>query len=102
MALIISATQNNKLKLNGTLIELNSIYVRINWSCPITGKNINYSLIPFIDKSMYDLGTAAPIYFEGGSGIAVLDINEIQDLTTIHNKVKENLESLGFEVSIEL
>ena len=57
MALIISATETAKLTVKGLDIELDSVYARINWQAPANGKNVQYSLIPFLDKEKFKSNT---------------------------------------------
>lgn len=102
MALIISATENAKLSVKGLNIELPSIYARINWQSPIDGKSVNYALVPFINKDEFVNENPCPVTFEGGSGGFALQDGQVQDLATIHELVKAELETKGFQVTIDL
>jgi hypothetical protein len=102
MALIINATESKKLPITGTSFELQSIYTRINWNAQINGISVQYTLVPFETKSFYLNNEPCPIAFEGGSGFVQLAENQTQDLVTIHELVKAELEAKGFEVTIDL
>lgn len=102
MALIITATENAKLPLKGTEIELASIYARINWNAPMSGKSIQYSLIPFISKAFYQNDNPVMVTFEGGAGYIQLVDGDSQSLQFVHDKIKEKLEAIGYIVTIEL
>lgn len=102
MALIITATETAKLPIKGTNIELESIYARINWNAPIQGKSIQYGLVPFINKLFYKNNNPVMINFVGASGFIALQENDEQSLQFVHEKIKEQLESLGFTVIIQL
>jgi hypothetical protein len=102
MALIINATETAKLSVQGMNIELTSIYARIKWQCLIDGKSISYGLIPFLDKENYKNENPCPVTFQGGAGGFVLQEGQVQDLQTIHELVKAELEAKGFVVTIDL
>jgi hypothetical protein len=102
MALIITATETAKLTVEGLNIELPSVYTRINWQAPASGKNVQYSLIPFLDKENFKVDNAAPVTFAGGAGGFALAEGQEQSLQVIHELVKAELETKGFSVTIEL
>jgi hypothetical protein len=102
MALILTATEEKKFIIEGTNFEFESIYVRINWNAPMHGLSAQYSLIPFQNKSFYKLNKPCPITFDGGSGFVIIENGSSQDLLTIHQLVKVELESKGFNVTIDL
>lgn len=102
MALIITATENAKLPLRGTDIELASIYARVNWNAPMSGKSIQYSLIPFISKEFFKNDNPVMVTFEGGTGYIQLMDGDSQSLQFVHDKIKEQLEAKGFVVTIDL
>ena len=102
MALIINATETAKLSVKGLNIDLPLVYARIKWQSPIDGKSIQYSLVPFLDKENYKNDNPCPVTFAGGAGGFLLQEGQIQDLQTIHELVKTELETKGFVVTIDL
>ena len=102
MALIITATETAKLPIKGTSVELPSVYARVNWNAPIHGKSVQYGLIPFVDKLFYKADNPVMVIFEGATGYIELTEGDSQSLQFVHDKIKEKLEAIGFEVTIEL
>lgn len=100
MALIISSTETQKIKYRGTNIEVPSVYTRINYTCPMNGKSIQYSFTPFTSKEYYDLGEPCYLTWSVQSSTAILELGEEQNLQVVHEKAKEFVESLGYLAEI--
>lgn len=100
MALIISSTETKKIKYRGTNIDVHSVYARINYSCPINGKSIQYTLVPFTSKDYYTSNDPCYLKWDVEASFIQLETGEQQDIQLVHQKVKSNLESLGYLVEI--
>ena len=98
MALLI---QNAKFK--NTEVLAPTMYVRLQYLAQADGKKASVALIQALDKasalSWQTISTNIP-----ESNLVTLSEGESQDLLTIHQKVKENLENLnlGFIITIDL
>lgn len=97
MALIVKKTQ-----FKNTSVDVENVYVRIQFMAMPNGKNVGSILQSYQSKVDYEnrktIETEVPnnIQFE-------LDTEtQVQDVATVHQVVKSKLEELGFEVTIEL
>lgn len=96
MALLIS-----KSKFRNTDIEAPQLYARLQYMCPADGTKANVNLLIALNKNAAltnkTVATDIPEHM-----LVDIPSDQNQDLTTVHELVKENLESKGFEVIIQL
>ena len=96
MALLI-----NNAKFKNTEISTPELYVRIQFTALANGKSTTVTLITSDTKENALLFKKIDTNLAEQFLLEMLE-NETQDLAVIHNKVKAELEALGFEVSINL
>lgn len=115
MGLIVTSTENAKLKLHGLSIELPSVYIRIKPYFHFNGIDIESDLKHFESKEKYKQDTdQTPLninaLFKGSNGDYGLIFNhackcvgeETQCHLTYHTYLKQALEALGYTVTIDL
>jgi hypothetical protein len=102
MALIIKATENKKITISGTGIELPEVYGRIRFLGDFNGTSIQGEVMTFANSQTFAEGkilyTDVPI----GNYQAELSEGEIQSLETAHKYGKLAYEQQGYEVIIDL
>lgn len=96
MALLI-----NNAKFKNTTVSAPQVYVRLQYVALADGKQTSVVLLTGLDKesalTWSGISTNLPEQF-----LLEMNDNETQDLAVIHNKVKAELESKGFEVIVSL
>jgi hypothetical protein len=103
MALIIISTQNNPIHVQGTSIELTSVYTRLEYSCRPDGVTIEIAFYTYADYAGYLVASYLPTDLPLSNLTQDIDIlTQIQDLSTVHDIAKANLESRGYIVTIDL
>lgn len=102
MALIIKATEDKKITISGTTIELPEVYGRIRFLGDYQGNSIQGEIMTFASRTAFDEGknifTDVPI----GAYNAELAVDEIQSLETAHKYAKQAYEEMGYKVEIDL
>jgi hypothetical protein len=102
MAILIKATEEKKITISGTGIELPSVYGRIRFLGDFNGKSIEGEVMTFANAETFAEGkqlyTDVPI----GSYRADLQEGEVQSLETAHKYAKIAYEQQGYEVDIIL
>lgn len=102
MGLIINATEQKKIVITGTDIELPSVYGRLRFVGDFSGKDIQAEVMTFANISTFNEGkmlyTDVPI----GSFTQPLEEGEVQSLDTAHKYAKIAYEQMGYEVVIDL
>jgi hypothetical protein len=103
MALIITPTQEKKIHVQGTEIELTSVYNRIEFGCRPNGKTMELAFYTYADKAAYEAGSHLPTDLPISN--LILNINletQTQGLESAHELAKEYLEQQGYVCTIEL
>ena len=103
MALILTPTQEKKIKIQGTTIELNSLYLRLEFKARMDGSTLEINGSQFINKEMFLNST--PVAADITSPQVMFNIDtttEVQDISTAHKYLKEYYESNGYTVTIDL
>jgi len=103
MALIITPTTEQKIHIQGTTIEVNQIYNRLEFVCRPNGITMEISFNTYLDKSMYFNQT--PILTDLPTRRLLVDIDpltQIQGVQSAHDLAKFWYESLGYSVTIDL
>jgi hypothetical protein len=103
MGLIINSTEEVKIFIQGTEIEVPSIYARLEFAGRYDGKKLDIGISTYASKEAYAgganiLSTTAPL---GNISVEILE-NEMQSLETAHEYAKKAYEEQGYEVIIDL
>lgn len=88
-------------KFKNTEISAPELYARLQYFCMLDGKKVNVKLVIATNKVEALAWKEIPTNLPEALTI-VLGDNENQDLATIHNAVKTELEAKGFDVTIDL
>jgi hypothetical protein len=103
MGLIIKSTEDKKITIQGTTIELNEVYGRIEFAGRADGKTLEVAVATYASKQAFkesasQLSTNVP----QGSFTVELKEGEVQSVETAHEYAKQAFEQLGFDVEIDL
>jgi predicted ATPase len=102
MAILIKATEEKKILISGTEIELLEVYGRIRFLGDFSGTSIEGEVATFANKATFLEGkmlyTDVPI----GSYKSDLEPTETQSLETAHKYAKLAYEQMGYEVIIDM
>jgi predicted ATPase len=102
MAILIKATEEKKITISGTGIELPEVYGRIRFLGDYSGTTIEGEVSTFANITTFEEGkmlyTDVPI----GNYKANLEEGEVQSLETAHKYAKIAYEQLGYEVIIDM
>jgi hypothetical protein len=102
MAILIKATEEKKITISGTGIELPEVYGRIRFLGDYSGTTIEGEVATFANAETFEEGkmlyTDVPI----GAYQANLEEREVQSLETAHKYAKMAYEQEGYEVEIIL
>jgi hypothetical protein len=103
MALIITPTTEQKIYVQGTTIELNSVYNRIEFGCRPNGTTMEIAFYTYIDHDAYVTGNSVPTSLPTSNLTQDIDsATQTQSLTAAHELAKTWYESLGYNVTINL
>ena len=102
MAILIKATEEKKIIISGTGIELPEVYGRIRFLGDYSGTTIEGEVSTFANAETFTEGkilyTDVPI----GSYKSNLEEGEVQSLETAHKYAKIAYEQQGYEVIIDM
>ena len=102
MAILIKATEEKKITISGTGIELPDVYGRIRFLGDFSGTSIEGEVATFANKVTFlenkMLYTDVPI----GNYKSNLEAGEVQSLETAHKYAKIAYEQMGYEVIIDI
>lgn len=103
MALIIKPKGQNIIEIPGADIQLESLYVRIDFGGRADGKTIEFAPSSFKSKEKFVEGksivTNIPMQ---GMAVNIDTSIEVQSVETAHKYAKLYFEQLGYDVTIEL
>ena len=103
MALIISPTTEQKIYVQGTTIELASVYNRLEFSCRSNGVSMEVAFSTYVDHDAYTTGNLVPTDLPTGNLVRDIDpLTQVQGLDSAHELAKAWYESLGYNVRIDL
>lgn len=103
MGLIISSSEEQKITILGTEIELPEIYGRIEFAGRMDGKTLEISVSNYASKQAYKTGAnIISTNVQSGSFKVEIEDDEIQSMETSHKYAKQLFESIGFDVEINL
>lgn len=103
MALIITPTLEQKIYIQGTSVELNQVYNRLNFVCRPNGITMEIGFTIYLDKTMFLNQT--PLLTNLNTNVIIVDIDPLtqsQSVQTAHELAKTWYESLGYGVIIDL
>lgn len=102
MALIIKATENKKINIAGTQIELPEVYARLEFVGRANGLSIEVASATYTSKVTFAEGKPVFTDLPSGNVNATIEPSEEQSLDTAHKYAKMAYEQLGYEVVIDL
>jgi hypothetical protein len=102
MAILIKATEEKKITISGTGIELPEVYGRIRFLGDFNGKTIQGEVATFANKETFLEGKMLYTDVPVGSYQSELEAGEVQSLDTAHKYAKIAYEQMGYEVIIDM
>ena len=103
MALIITPTQDKKIHLQGTSIEIPQVYNRIEFGCRPNGIAMELAFYTYADKAAFETNSSLPTDIPTQNLVADIDpLTQVQGLDAAHELSKTYYEGLGYQVTIEL
>lgn len=103
MALIITPSTEKKIHVQGTDIELTSVYNRIEFGCRPNGITIELAFYTYADKPAYESGLHLPTDLPTSNLTLDIDpLTQIQSVESAHELAKEYFEQQGYVCTIEL
>jgi hypothetical protein len=101
MALIITPTEDKKIYVQGTSIELSQVYNRLEFGCRPNGTTMEIAFNTYLDASSYRSGSYLPTDLPTSNLITNIDpTTQIQGLEAAHDLAKLYYEELGYDVAI--
>jgi hypothetical protein len=101
MGLFIRPTQEKKIKISGTDIELNEVYGRIDFVGRQDGKTLEIATTTFVSKQNYLEGKPIFTDIPQGNFYSQLQVNEEQTIHTALLYAKLGFEQLGYDAVID-
>lgn len=102
MALIIKATEDKKINIAGTELQLSEVYARLEFVGRADGLSIEVASATYTSKSTFEQGKPVFTDLPSGNVNATIELSEEQSLDTAHKYAKMAYEQLGYEVVIDL
>lgn len=102
MAILIRATEDKKIFLSGTTIELTEVYGRIRFLGDYSGTTIQGEVTTFANKETFKEGKVIYTDVPLGAYQANLEVGEIQSLETATKYAKLTYEQMGYEVIVDM
>jgi hypothetical protein len=103
MALILTSSPQKKINIQGTNMEVPSVYLRIHFNSRIDGISMALNGKTFSNKEMFKIGS--PVYVDIVSPMITKNLNpltQVQSIETAHNLMKSFYEENGYTVSIDM
>ena len=103
MGLIINATEEKKITIQGTEIELPSVYARLEFAGRADGFRLEIAVAIYASKTAY-IGGAGQLSTNVPQGTlnAELQESEVQSVETAHQYAKSAFEQEGFTATVDL
>ena len=102
MAILIKMTDQNKIKISGTDIEIKEVYGRIRFLAGFNGKTIEGEVSTFANKEMFNDGKILHTNVPMGTYQSELKEGEQQSIEVAHKYAKLAYEQQGYKVDILL
>lgn len=100
MAILIKQTENKKITISGTQIQLPEVYGRIRFLGDYNGISIEGEVMTFVNYETYVEGKVIYTDVPIGNYKTDLQIGEVQSLQTAHKYAKIAYEQQGYDVEI--
>lgn len=101
MAIIIKPTEEKKIFISGTTLELPEVYGRIEFAARADGKTLEINVGTFVNKAEFEAGNRVAVNIPSGNIMATLEEAEEQSIETAHKYAKLAYEQAGYEVTID-
>lgn len=103
MALIITPTTEQKIYVQGTVIELPQVYNRLEFSCRANGTTMEVAFATYTDHTAYAMQSRVPTDLPTRNLTQDIDIlTQVQGMEAAHQLAKTWYESLGYTVVVDL
>jgi hypothetical protein len=102
MAILIKATEEKKITISGTSIELPEVYGRIRFLGDYSGDTIEGEVATFANAETFAEGKILYTNVPIGNYKSNLEEGEVQSLETAHKYAKIAYEQQGYEVIIDM
>jgi hypothetical protein len=101
MGLVIKSTEEKKITITGTEIEVPSVYGRIEFAGRADGKTLEIAVLTYASKSAFESkASALSTNVQQGSFTVELQKGELQSIETSLEYAKTAFISLGYNVEI--
>jgi hypothetical protein len=103
MGLIINKTEEKTITIQGTTIEMDSVYGRLEFAGRADGKTLEVSIATYASKDAYESG-AAVLSTDVPMGNITIEIEptEVQGLETAHKYSKIAFDNLGYNCVVDI
>ena len=102
MGLLVNATADKKILIQGTEIKIPNVYVRLEFAGRANGKTFEISIATYASKQAFKDGAGAIFTnIQQGNFSVELQKEQSQDLTSAEFYAKIGLQNLGYEVEID-
>jgi hypothetical protein len=99
MGLLVSATAEKKISIQGTEIKLKSVYVRVEYSARANGVTLEIAPATYTSKEVYKAGGDVVLTDVPQSNITIdLVEGQMQDLSSAELYSKLAFEQMGYDV----
>jgi hypothetical protein len=103
MGLIIKATENKNINIQGTTIEVPQVYGRLEFAGRADGKTLEVAISNYASKEAFESGASSlPCDVPNGSFKVELKEGELQSIETAHSYSQQAFIDLGYSVEIDL
>jgi hypothetical protein len=103
MGLIIKSTENKKITIQGTAIEVPEVYGRLEFAGRADGKTLEVAIANYASKEAFDGGASSlPCDVPNGNFTVELQSGEMQSIETAHSYSQKAFIDLGYDVVIDL
>lgn len=102
MGLIITSTEEKKITITGTEIEVPSVYGRVEFAGRADGKTLEIAVATYASKSAFQSkASVLSTNVQQGSFTVELKNGELQSIETSLEYVKQAYEQVGYKVEID-
>jgi hypothetical protein len=103
MGLIIKSTENKKITIQGTAIEVPEVYGRLEFAGRADGKTLEVAVATYASKEAFTSGASVlSTTVQQGTFNAEILPTELQSIDTAHEYGKQAFEQLGYTVVIDM
>lgn len=103
MGLIINSTEEKKITIQGTEIEMPNVYARLEFAGRADGKKLEVAIATYASKQAYKSGASvlSTSVQQGSFSVEILP-SESQSIDTAHEYAKQAFEQMGYTVEIDM